>query len=100
MTNFISEKEALAKIGFALKKFRLAHNFTQKEVAKKTGIDRATVSTIENGNPTTLVYIVRLLYVYDKLDEFLNFFYIPEVSPMELYRLDKKRRKYASHKKS
>ena len=96
MAKFKSDKELFIELGQKLKRIRLLKNLTQKEVAKKTGIDRATVSLIENGRPTTLSYFFKLIRLYDKIDDFMQVFYLPQVSPMEMLELEKKRRKRAS----
>jgi len=95
----INKTEILTDLGIKLKKIRLNENLTQKEVSEKTGIDRATISQIENGKNTSVVYLLKLLNQYNKLEDFLNVLYLPEISPIELYKLDKKKKKYASSKK-
>lgn len=99
MKKYKSDKEIFIELGQRLKKIRLNKNLTQKEVAKKTGIDRATISQIENGKPTLLSYFLKLVKLYDKLEDFLDVFYTPDISPMEMYEVMKKKRKRATSEK-
>jgi transcriptional regulator with XRE-family HTH domain len=96
---YYTDSEILLELGGLLKKYRLSLNMTQKDVALKIGIDRATLSLIENGRPSSLLYFLRLVKLYGKTEDFLNVLRLPEVSPMEMYRLQNKRRKKASRKK-
>ena len=98
-TKKLNKMDVLSDLGHKLKRIRLNENLTQKEVSEKTAIDRATISQIENGKNTSVIYLLKLLNLYNKLDDFLKIITLPEISPIELYKLEKKKRKYASKKK-
>ena len=93
---YYSDADILNELGNLLKKYRLNLNMTQKEVAGKIGIDRATLSLIENGKTSSLMNFLRLVKLYGKTEELLNILKLPEISPMEMYKLQKKKRKKAS----
>ena len=42
-----------AALGQALRLSRAEHHLTQRETGEKVGIDQATISGVENGNPGT-----------------------------------------------
>ena len=47
-------KDSLKKLGINLKKLRLKKKMSQGDISRKLGLDRAYISSIENGrmNPT------------------------------------------------
>ena len=99
MDNFKTDNELIVELGQKLKKIRVNLNFTQSAVAKQTGIDRVTISKIENGTPTSLRYLFKLMRMYNKIDGFMNVFYLPDLSPMEVWKAQKKQKKYATKTK-
>ena len=58
---FLTEQEILVEIGKGLKKIRLQHNLTQKEMSEEVGLSVSTISLIEQGNSTTLESLIRIL---------------------------------------
>ncbi|MCD4747476.1 MAG: helix-turn-helix domain-containing protein [Bacteroidales bacterium] len=46
---FLTEQEILEEIGKRLKKIRLQHNLTQKEMSEEVGLSVSTISLIEQG---------------------------------------------------
>ncbi|MEA3436976.1 MAG: helix-turn-helix transcriptional regulator, partial [Thermodesulfobacteriota bacterium] len=44
---FLTEQEILEEIGKRLKKIRLQHNLTQKEMSEEVGLSVSTISLIE-----------------------------------------------------
>ena len=93
-----SDRAIVKEIGKALKAIRLDRNITQQQMAVRTGLDRITVSKLENGRAATLLTFVQILRVLDKLD-FLN--HLNEaitVSPIKVAEAMGKIRKRASAK--
>jgi putative transcriptional regulator len=97
IVNYIAmtDKAIAREMGRRLKSLRLRRNSSQKEVAGATGISVNAVQTAERGESKLITYIkiMRALNSLDSLDGFL-----PEVtiSPLELARLEGKKRKRAS----
>lgn len=87
-------------VGERLKKLRLEYNITQKELARKTGLSRVSISKIERGmgvNLSSLIEIMRALRVLENIN-----YLVPEqeISPIEIIRLkNKSKKKRASTKK-
>jgi transcriptional regulator with XRE-family HTH domain len=104
-TRFDAQNQSPARIilllGQRFKATRIALQITQQEVADKTGISITTIRRFENGLTfnLTLAHFIAMLQAIgfaDNLDEV-----IPEMlpDPNELFRLQNKQRKRASHGK-
>ena len=91
----MSDKAIIAAIGEYLKQQRLSKNKTQAQVAIDAGINRWTLSNIENGKAVTmasLIQILRALNLLNILDIFTN---KKQISPMELAKAEKQKRQRA-----
>lgn len=96
-----SPARTILALGGRYKATRIALQITQQEVADKTGISITTIRRFENGLTfnLTLAHFIALLQAIgfaDNLEEV-----IPEMlpDPNELFRLQNKQRKRASHGK-
>ncbi len=76
------------KLGNVLRKYRVAHKFTQKKVADYLGIDRSTYSKYETTRKPELDVILKLVVFYDvSIDDFLKEFFAEssdEISPLSV----------------
>ena len=88
-----SSDEALqTMIGQFIQQSRIRHNKSQQEVADAAGINRSTLSQIENGRGGTLLSLIQILRVLNQIS-FLNVFQVEEkISPMYLAKLKMKKR--------
>lgn len=94
----MSDKAIISAIGAYIRHQRLEQNKTQAQVAKEAGINRWTLSQIENGGSITLATLIQILRVLD-LVHLLSIFTIEEViSPIEYARLKEKKKKRARPK--
>ena len=96
----MTSQENLEEFGTKLKIKRLQLNLTQFEVSEYTGINRATLSQIENGKNFSVKYLFILLKKYELLDELFELVSIPEFSPIEMWKMKNKQRKRASGKRN
>ena len=91
----MTDKAIAKEMGRRLKSLRLRKNLSQKEVSTSTGLSVNAVQTAERGESKLVTYIkiLRVLNSLDSLDSFM-----PEVtiSPLELARMEGKKRKRAS----
>ena len=86
----------ISQIGLFIKKTRIAKNKTQKQLVTAAGINRGTLSQIENGESITLTMLIQILRALDAL-YVLDQFNVPnQISPIEAVKLKKKERKRAS----
>jgi transcriptional regulator with XRE-family HTH domain len=92
----MSDKAIIRDIGKRLKQIRLNKNITQQKLSKKSGVHRTTISKIETGQQISLLTLIQVLRGLGELQRLENI--IPEeiVSPMQLARLQGKKRKRAS----
>ncbi len=90
---------ALAKhIGAFIKHHRMQQNKTQDILATEAGISRSTLSLLERGETVNLSTLIQVLRVLDQLNIMNSFLVQESISPLELARLEKKKRKRASGK--
>tara|TARA_B100001939_G_scaffold298515_1_gene273573 strand:+ start:75 stop:374 length:300 start_codon:yes stop_codon:yes gene_type:complete len=91
----MTDKAVAREMGRRLRSLRLRKNISQKEVSTITGISVNAVQTAERGESKLITYIkiLRALNSLSSLDSFL-----PEVdiSPLELAKMEGKKRKRAS----
>lgn len=92
----LSDKALISLIGEYIKEQRLAQNKTQAKIAEMAGINRWTMSKIENGEPISLISLIQILRALDLLDILSVFKIQTQVSPLELAKLDKQKRLRAS----
>jgi transcriptional regulator with XRE-family HTH domain len=91
MYNEIYEKsgrEIIRELGKRYINYRKQIGYTQKEVARKSGLSVFTISSFENGSSTgiTLASFIKLLRAIDSLDEIEKL--LPDLpeSPRVLYK--------------
>ena len=81
---FLTEREIMHEIGQRLKKIRLQHNLTQKDLAEEVGLSVSTVSLIELGKSSTLDSLIRILIRLNRIREFESVFNVVENLEMKL----------------
>ncbi len=86
----------IGQIGLFIKKTRIAKNKTQKQLVTAAGINRGTLSQIENGESITLTMLIQILRALDALYVLDQFNVTNQISPIEAVKLKKKERKRAS----
>lgn len=97
--NAMSDQALSDTIGVFIKEQRLNQNKSQQEVADAAGISRSTLSLLENGKTVTLTTFLQVLRVLNLLYIMDNFQIKTQISPIELAKLDKAKRKRASNTK-
>lgn len=94
----MSDSAIIKELGQRLRRQRLNRNMTQAELAKKADLARYSVAQMEKGanfNSLTLIKVLRILECLDELDAFLP---LPEISPLQLAKMQGKKRQRASGK--
>lgn len=86
----------LKAIGEYIRAIRLDRNWTQAELGERAGVHRTTVREMESGGRSSLLTLIQLLRALDLLHLLKNFKASHEFSPLELAKLESKRRKRAS----
>ena len=91
----MSDNSIVSIIGEYIKHERLNQNKTQAEIAKSAGINRWTISKIENGEPISLLSLIQILRALNSLHIFNEFKIETQLSPLELAKLEKQKRQRA-----
>lgn len=63
----LKDAKIIIELGKQLKQMRLNRNISQSQLAEDSGIDRVTISKIENGRPASLMSWIQLTRAFDKL---------------------------------
>ncbi|WKN41393.1 helix-turn-helix domain-containing protein [Tunicatimonas pelagia] len=92
----LSDKAIISHIGEYIKHQRLLQNRTQAKIAEIAGINRWTMSKIENGEPISLISLIQILRALNLLDILEVFKVQTQFSPLELAKLEKQKRQRAS----
>ena len=92
----MSDNSIVSLIGTYLKEQRLSQNKTQASVAEVAGINRWTLSKVENGEPISLLSLIQILRALNLLDLLHVFKTQTQVSPIQLAKLEKQKRQRAS----
>lgn len=66
---------------------RLQQNYSQQELAERSGVSVSTIIRTENGQATTVDTLVRLLRQLGKLDVLISLLEDEPMSPTEYYRM-------------
>ena len=98
--NSMSDQAISNTIGSFVRHHRLSQNKSQNEVAKAADISRSTLSLLERGETVTLATFLQVLRVLDLLYIMDSFKINEQISPIELAKLDREKRKRASAKKN
>jgi transcriptional regulator with XRE-family HTH domain len=94
----LSDVAIVRQIGNYIKHVRLQQNKTQAKIAVMAGLNRWTISQIENGESITLASFIQILRALDSLFV-LNAFDVPdEISPLEYAKLKKHKKERARNK--
>ncbi len=81
---FLTEQEILKEIGGRLKKIRLQHNLTQKDLSEDVGLSVSTISLIEQGKSTTVESLIRILIRLNRIKDFESAFRVGENLELKL----------------
>lgn len=92
----MSDKSIIAVIGDYIKHQRLIQNKTQASIAEIAGINRWTMSKIENGEPISLLSLIQVLRALNLLEVLEIFKIQTQLSPLEIAKLEKEKRQRAS----
>lgn len=94
----MNTEQALIEIGERVRRQRLNRNLSQKEIAGKAGIGLRSVARLEDGQGSTLANLIRVLNALDALESLDAFLPVPEISPIQMAKLQGKVRRKASRK--
>ncbi len=96
----ISDPAILGVLGNFIRQTRLQQNKTQQQVAAAAGINRSTIVQVENGGGGTMLSFIQILRALEQLQLFQSFEIRQQLSPLQLAKIDQKKRQRASNKKA
>lgn len=96
-TNWVamSDIAIVSKIGEYIKNERLNNNKTQAQLADEAGINRWTISQIENGEAITMISLIQIMRALNILHLLEIFSVKQEISPLELAKQEQQKRQRA-----
>lgn len=92
----MSDSAIIRELGTFIKETRLKKNYTQGDLAEKAGVHRVTLSEFEHGLRGSLTTFIQLLRALNELEALDVFLLLTEISPLEMAKLEAKKRKRAS----
>lgn len=95
----MSDPAIMEALGHFVQQTRLQQNKTQQQVATAAGINRSTLVQVENGGGGTLLSFIQILRALEQLHLFNHFEVRLQLSPLQLAKIDQKKRQRASNKK-
>jgi len=95
----MSDPAILEIMGNFIRQTRLQQNKTQQQVATAAGINRSTIVQIENGGGGTLLSFIQILRALEQLQALQSLEIKQQLSPLQLAKIDQKKRLRASNKK-
>lgn len=94
----MSDVAIVKHLGNFLKHVRIQQNKTQAQLAEDAGLNRWTISQIENGESITLMSLIQILRALDSLYVLDTFEISNEISPLEYAKLKKNQRERVRNK--
>jgi transcriptional regulator with XRE-family HTH domain len=89
----MSDAAIVKQVGRYIRHVRLRQNKTQAQLAEMAGLNRWTISQIENGESVSLGSLIQILRALDSLYVLKDFEVQDEISPLEYARLKKQEKK-------
>jgi transcriptional regulator with XRE-family HTH domain len=94
----MSDPAILKKLGGYIQQTRLQQNKTQQDLSEAAGINRSTLIQMEKGSGGTLLSLIQILRALGQLELFQNFEIREQISPLQLAKMEQKKRKRARRK--
>lgn len=92
----MSDDAIVRSIGAYIKHHRLEQNKTQSVLAEEAGINRSTLVEFEKGMRVNIITLIQLLRALNLLHVMEQFKITPQLSPIQLAKLQQEQRKRAS----
>jgi len=92
----MSDKAIVRDIGKRIRQMRLNKNISQETLSERIGIHRVTLSKIERGQLISLLTLIQIMRGLGELQRLENFLPEDMISPIQLAKLQGKKRKRAS----
>jgi len=94
-----NDTEILKNLAGMLKQRRINNNLTQQELADAIGISMNHLSRIERTGKTTLAILIAISRKLGLLQQLLDVYKNPELTPIQRYEIEQKTAKIKTHRK-
>ena len=94
----LSDAAIVRQIGDYIKYERQQQQLTQAQLSESAGLNRWTISQIENGESISLTSLLQILRALDRLAVLDNFEYSDDISPLEYAKLKRQQRQRIRNK--
>ncbi|TMU57112.1 helix-turn-helix domain-containing protein [Flagellimonas algicola] len=94
----MTDSAIVEQLGRYIRRLRLQQDTSQAQLAEKAGLNRWTISKIENGEPVTLMSLIQILRALNSLYVLDTFQVSEEISPLAYAKLKKQQKQRASGK--
>jgi len=94
--NLSSDQAIREELAQRIRNARLNRNLTQAAVAERAGVARSVVQNLEAGKDATITSFIRLLRSLGELGQLDAFLPDPGISPLQLARMQGRRRQRAT----
>lgn len=92
----LSDQAILNEMGNFIQQKRISMEITQKDLAERAAISRSTLSLMERGESISLINFIKILRILDALYVLQSFKVVEELSPLQLIKGEKTKRKRVS----
>lgn len=89
----MTDASIIKQLGAFVRHTRIQKNTTQAQLAEMAGLNRWTISQVENGGSVTLSSLIQVLRALDVLYVLNHFEVKDEISPVEYAKLKEKKRR-------
>lgn len=92
----MNDKGILQELGNRIRNNRLSSNISQRKLASQAGVSMTVIQNIEYGKTATITGFLRVMRALRLLGQLDLFLPVARFSPLEIVKLEGKRRKRAS----
>lgn len=82
---YLLEGDLFIELGSRFRSLRKQSGMSQKDLADQIGTTRERISDIERGKNTSVIYFLRILKVFNKINELEEILTVSDISPKDLF---------------
>ncbi len=86
---YLLEGDLLEEFGLQIKKLRKQAGLSQQDLADHIGTTRIRIGEIERGKNTSIIFILRILKVFNKINDLQEILQVEPISPKEMFEKGK-----------
>lgn len=86
---YLLEGDLLEEFGLQIKLLRKQAGLSQQDLADHIGTTRIRIGEIERGKNTSIVFILRILKVFNKINDLQEILQIEQISPKAMFEKGK-----------